>query len=963
MSEDTSIYKQNVFNSINNNSTKHVAQAYVSDEDEDTESYHLMGAPQEHKKEKQLLEASNMVVNESSPFKFNAADNNILNETSGVYVNYDISLSPDDSNDLPGDNEDSNSSYLINNREHTSENNVSYSSNRGGSQSVIYKNTSNGESKNDYNNPENSKNSLILTNSMIQTVTKSPKKNNVLDSLDMLKSHSIGGDQAQWRLYRDDQKKIPSKTSLEQKYEPKNENDFDSLGFQGLKLQNPIHENVKQVSSEIESSSGSEAGGSFHGNAPMKNINALNTKHPNHMVENNADSSIGPATEAAKVFDRIVFKNNLKINKPNAETSMELELEEKDDFLPPFGFEKKAYKNNNNYHNILITEKSGLSSATTAVASASSSNNHKQHLENLQHLENEKANCKHKKDLSTTTPEDIGMIYHESNAVWNWKGKSRAVQETNNFNEEADVIANVINDSKQIVANPIGNINNSNSLQNNSEDIMNTAQIMAKQSFVNSRFVSKQSYRDNSYKNNAAGEPVDDDSCVSDLSQPFKIKILEKDFNYGFEDNESCAEAGEEDLDDQDTVGSEHTTTQSSIVEGKKLNSDENEYHLDINSISKSSFDKLTLMLDASPFDLNLNNSFLHDVLENLAILEELNPFLLKLNLSVNDSIQFNTTNNSISKLFHLKELVMRSMHLKNLDFLIEGTHLHLEHLNLSDNDLITFQTPRNLSPLISLKTLNLARNKFTDHLRLDLSRFFPNLEVLNLNGNSELQSLEFIVPYNFNLKKLSLNGSQSLRSVMFFPASGNIKEELNVTIDELHITQCRVEVIKALGSSPVKLNIKSMKLSLSELKYEDSIDLSFPSIENLVVKNSPWDNTFFGKLNFNLETLQLTNISSDLNIFDIKVKNDLSNLTKITISDTNLSTPINPFYDFLLSNLQTRNLRELNIRENVSINSKLFKDGDTKTTKVFRIATSMKFQSLTQMDGFDLLRIWEDRR
>ena len=1010
---DTSIYKKNVFNANNKSNINQVASTYVSDEDDDTESYHYIGVQQSSSIENQKLGLNNILADRNPQFNLNGSNSDVSKFDSENYVNYDISLNPDDSNDLPGDNEDLNNSYLINEDEAEEEqievegngtSNVSYSTNRAGLQSVIYKNSSKEESSNNFTNPENSKNSLILTNSMIQTVSKSPNKGNHLNHLGMFSSYdnvyddgsnnhnnNISNEQAQWRLYRDGQRKLNSNQQHESDLESNHDNMFDSLGFQGVKLQNPIHENVKQVSSEIASSSGSEIGSS-NDNIPMKNINALNTKNSNHKsFQDYGNESIGPATEAARVFDKIVFKNNLGLNNNNndihnnkAETTMDLEMEEKDDSLPPFGFDKNArkiYKNNdiNNPH-VLITGKSGFSSATTAVASASSNNhNNKPTSINGNHIEESRSNIKHKSDLSTTTPEDIGMIYHESNAVWNWKGNLKSFPE-NHHNDNPVIISHVTNENKSITVNPIASINNSNSLQNNSEDVINTEQIMARQSFFGNRFVSKKIYNETEQKENIKSEKknntnnvdydetYDHDGAVSDLSQPFKIQGLQNDISFDYE-NEDQFDEKDEDSCEQESIDSAATKNERDLQNQQEVSMEPEEYHVDINSISKESFEKLSQMLDESPFDLNLASNSIRDVLENLAILEELNPFLLKLDLSINDNIQFNDTNNSISKLLHLKELIMKSMHLKDLNFLNEGTHLHLEHLNLTDNNLTNFEIPKSLSPLISLKTLNLSKNKFNEHLRLDLARIFPNLEFLNLNGNPDLKSLELIVPATFNLKKLSLNGAQSLQSIKFFAASGSSKnnnnngDNVNMDIDEFQISQSNLAVIHSLSCADVTLHIKCMKLSLIPIDVNPFLDLEFPEIDNLIVKNSFWDNFIFSKLKPSLQELTLSNILSDLNHFDSKLTNKLSQMKTLTVIDTNLSAPINPFYDFIYTNLGMIYLKELNIRDNRDIKINFFKENDFKKTKVFRIATSIKFENLTTMDGFDLLKIWEDKR
>ncbi|OBA25061.1 hypothetical protein HANVADRAFT_4134 [Hanseniaspora valbyensis NRRL Y-1626] len=503
---------------------------------------------------------------------------------------------------------------------------------------------------------------------------------------------------------------------------------------------------------------------------------------------------------------------------------------------------------------------------------------------------------------------------------------------------------------------------------------------MARQSFFGNRFVSKKIYNETEQKENINpeknnnnnnvdyDETYDHDGAVSDLSQPFKIQGLQNDISFDYE-NEDQFDEKDEDSFEQESINSAATMNERDLQDQQEISIEPEEYHVDINSISKESFEKLSQMLDESPFDLNLASNSIRDVLENLAILEELNPFLLKLDLSINDNIQFNDTNNSISKLLHLKELIMKSMHLKDLEFLNEGTHLHLEHLNLTDNNLTNFEIPKSLSPLISLKTLNLSKNKFNEHLRLDLARIFPNLEFLNLNGNPDLKSLELIVPATFNLKKLSLNGAQSLQSIKFFSASGNSKhynnndDSVNMVIDEFQISQSNLAVIHSLSCADVILHIKCMKLSLLPIDVNPFLDLEFPKIDNLIVKNSFWDNFIFSKLKPSLQELTLSNILSDLNNFDSKLTNKLSQMKTLTVIDTNISAPINPFYEFIYTNLGMINLTELNIRDNKNINANFFKENDPKKTKVFRIATSIKFENLPTMDGFDLLKIWEDKR
>ncbi|XBW37631.1 hypothetical protein QEN19_003213 [Hanseniaspora menglaensis] len=954
--QDNSLYRKNVFNGNSNNKT---TQAYISDEDEDTHSYQHIGDSLS-KDPKHLPESYSVdsFVRESSNFHQTPLKKNIKED-----FDYEISLNPDDSNNLPGEDEESNKSYGIKTEDRDGGIDFSHSSNKVGSQSVIYKISTNGNSEHERNNIEHSRNSMILTDSMIQTVAKSPKKsvysnNNNVGSFGFLGNNNeniiLNNDQAQWRLYKGGANNRHRTRVNERQFQVSNENDFDSADFQNLNLPNPIHEHVKQISSEADSSSGSDVD-SYNGKVPMKSMNAINNKFNND--DDKGNESVGPATEAANVFERLVNNNVLGKNTNNkVNTTQELEDEEKDDFLPPFGFDGKINKIDSYTpdQNNLVTGKSGLSNATTAVASADSNQNNKLNFDIQE---------KHKKDLSTTTPEDIGMIYHESNARWDWKGKQKNSQEVNSFNDSV-MIASMAKKTKPLIVNSITNINNSNSFQNNSADVMNTEHIMAKQSFVNSRLVSKTAYNQNQEASDITNKIYNtnyDDGGVSDLSQPFRIQGLKDDSDNSYHHNFNEDDYDQKSIYQQDIDISENS--EKINIGTESLDRNEDRYSVDINSISKSSFQMLSQMFDKSPFDLNLASSNMTDVLNNLSILNDLNPFLLKLDLSINDHIVFNQSNNSISRLFHLKELIMKSMHLKNLEFLTDGTHLHLEHLNLSDNDLIYFEEPNNLSPLISLKTLDLSRNKFNEHIRLDLSRLFPNLEYLNLNGNSDLQCLELIVPDDFNFKKISLNGTESLKQIKFFSATGAPKENVNIVIEEFQITKCNLNLLNSLATVNVGLIINNMKVSFSSVDTDALLNLSFPIIENLVVKNSIWNNKIMAKLNPNLKSLTLSNILSDINYFDLNDKNYLINLIKLTINHSNLSPPINPFCDFIKKNLGIINIKELNIMDNDAIRKKFFLGSEAKTTKVFRIAISMKFEHLLKMDGFDLLKLWEDKR
>lgn len=921
-------------------------------------------------------EDNNTTMDKDESEKINVLkiDNKSIKNADDIdFGNHSDDIDPNDSNNIPLDDSDVESSRIMmshNSQMNTA--NVSSMSNKHELKSVIY------HAKD--SNLESSKNPSTLSDSMVQTVNKSPKKggsninnNIVLSMLDIgavkLERKQSNKDIAQYQLY------MPKKsTDVENKMIQKqmlyknvatniNESSFDT----GMNLDNnsdqdvygdlsemkflePVHENVQQVVSDDSSNSSEPDTSSIDNKAPLKGMSAFGDKK-------NMDDSVisaGPIREANEVFDRIANKNNMSPNFGNdvnaeADISYEKELREKDDILGPFELNRmNNFGNRVQAQSVHITGKSGFSNATTAVDSA---NNNQANVFEEKIKQNKKvgSQVKHKKDLSTTTPEEIGMKYNEPQRVWDWKPTTKSTTENKTGGKifNSDDIRVAYNKStmykketKEFKNDTIQNIPNSTTsyLNNNSDDLMNTEYLASGNyaAFKNSRILHKPDAF------NYSLSQTDEDAYVSDITHPLNIQGLSAPINYTKEAN---------DIEDESEPSYENN---ESIIDDE---------HQDIPNISSKSFDKLTAMLDLNPFELNLSNTDMIDVLENLKIVQELNPYVLKLDLSINEGQCLKNEDSDISKLVHLKELLMCHMRLTDINFLANGTFFHLEHFNLSKNDLSSFSLPLNLHPMISLKSLNLSHNMLSGHLRLDLSRFFPSLEFLNLNGNGNLESIEFILPDEgvINMKKLSLIGLRSLKKMEFF--CKNTEKQIEFIIDEIDITKANVSLLKSLKeTNNLNVKIKHMKISFSTIDNENNFtSMKFPDIDSLFVKNSSWSTEIFGCLNETLTHLQITNVSFDMGSFENSpIQNNLVNLKSFTITDTNLKPPMNSFLQFIKKNLKTTNLKELNIKENFNIKEAYF--SEAKKTKRFRIGTGMIFPKLCKMDDFDLVEIWKDK-
>lgn len=886
-------------------------------------------------------------------------------------------VDPNDSNNLPVEDSDVESSRVImSHNSNMNTENLSSLSNKNELKSVIY------NGKESY--LENSKIPSSSSNSMVQTVAKSPKKeapgfimdDNGLPMLDLngvkLQKQVDNKDIAQFQMYMNrknfevekENKNIHNRMQYKTVHNDieTNESSFENNtniddnfatdGFDGMnrmKFLEPVHENVLQVNSDISSNSSSTQNNSIDSKMRLKGMSAFGHK------KNFDDSliSAGPVLEANEVFERITKADNFSPNfddneKEKADTTFDKERAEKDDVLGPFELDKinDFAKHKVQAQSVHITGKSGYSNATTAVDSAN--NNQGNVLDEKAKHASSNSNLKHKKDLSTTRPEDVGMEYNGPKGAWAWKETKKSLQEVKNgskiFGSDEMKVAyskgfSYNNDHNQIINETLQNIpNNTTSyLNNNSDDLLNTEKLVHGRygAFRNNRILTKTNNPHYSLSN------IDEDAYVSDITNPMKIEGLSEDKNY----NEA-----------QDF---EKESMHSRSEREDSLQSDQNSL-----DISPKSFDKLTAMMDASPFELNLSNTDMIDVLDNLQIVQDLNPYVLKLDLSINEGFHLNSENSDISKLVHLKELLMFHMHLNDINFLENGTFFHLEHLNLSHNELMKFALPMNLHPLISLKSLNLSHNELKGHLRLDLSRYLPSLEYLNLNGNPDLESIEFILPDEGALvmKKLSLIGLKSLKKMEFFCKT--TQEKTNFLIEEIDLTKARVSLLKSMkDANNVNVKIKHMKISFSAISLEESFNsLTFPSIETLFVKNSEWSTKIFGCLNSSLKHLQINNISFDMRSFENSlVGNNLTCLESITISDTNLEPPMNNFFQFIKKNLNAENLRELNIKENFHTNKAYF--SEPRKTKLFRIGAGMIFPKLIKMDDFDLIEIWKDRK
>ncbi|KAL6933047.1 uncharacterized protein HGUI_01158 [Hanseniaspora guilliermondii] len=913
-----------------------------------------------------------------SPDNEDSESMNVLIIDGKATQNNEYDVDPNDSNNLPAEDSDIESSKVImSHNSHMNTENISSLSNKNELKSVIY------NGKESY--LENSKNPSSSSNSMVQTVAKSPKKeglgfimnNNVLPMLDMngvkLQKQFDDKDIPQFQMYmnrknfeaekenkimhnRVQYKNVQNdvgthESSFENSTNMENNSAIDDFAeMNRMDFLEPVHENVLQVNSDISSDSFSTQHNSLDKKIRLKGMSAFGHKK-------NVDDSVisaGPVHEANEVFERIIKVDKLSPNYDNNELSkandtVDREIAEKDDVLGPFELNKinDFAKHRVQAQSVHITGKSGYSNATTAVDNANNNQSSVLDEKAKQHAKTN-SNFKHKKDLSTTTPEDIGMEYYEPNGAWGWKQTKKSLNEVKNGSrffgpDEMNVAYNkgfsYKQDHKQIINETLQNLpnNTTNYLNNNSDDLLNTEQLVNGQygAFKNSRILTKSNNPHYSLPN------VDEDAYVSDITNPMKIEGLSQGKNYNeaedFEDESMHSHSGGED----------------------NLNIDQNPL-----DISSKSFDKLTAMLDTNPFELNLSNTDMIDVLENLHIVQDLNPYVLKLDLSINEGIYLNSESSDISKLVHLKELLMYHMHLNNINFLENGTFFHLEHLNLSHNKLMNFTLPMNLHPLISLKSLNLSHNELKGHLRLDLSRYLPSLEYLNINGNPDLESIEFILPDEelLVMKKLSLIGLKSLKKMDFF--CKNTQDKINFVIDEIDITKAKVSLLKSMkDANNVNIRIKHMKISFSTISVDDNFNsVTFPNIETLFVKNSEWTTEIFGCLNNSLKHLQINNVSFDMGSFENSlVKNNLKNLESITISDTNLEPPMNNFFQFIKKNLNTENLREFNISENP--HTKIAYFSEARKTKLFRIGTGMIFPKLSKMDGFDLIEIWKDRK
>lgn len=911
---------------------------------------------------------------ESESMNVLVIDNKVTHKYEDSDINfYANDIDPNDSNNIPADDSDIESSrVMMSHNSQLNTENISSMSNKNELKSVIYNSRD--------SNLENSKNPSSLNDSMVQTVAKSPRKNgleylgnnNVLPMLDInavkLEKQIDDKDIPQFQMYMNrknfelekENKIIQSRmqyktatddlgmdeSSFENNMNPDNNSSVNGFSdMNKMDFLEPVHENVFQVVSDVSSNSSDPDASSIDNKARLKGMSAFGDKRS---VDDSVISA-GPVQEANKVFERIVNVDNMSPSFGNNEnsqpdTTFDREMEEKDDVLGPFELNKinDFGKNRVQAQSVHITGKSGYSNATTAVDSANNNQANifdEKNKQNLKHAHN----WKHKKDLSTTTPEDIGMEYYEPKGAWGWRRTTKNSNENKNGSKlfsSDDINVAYNKDTKQFVNDTLQNIpNNTTSyLNNNSDDLLNTENIVNGNyaAFRNSRILTKTNNLTHSLSN------VDEDAYVSDITHPLNIVGIPAANSYD-EETHNLEDESENSYDNNESSLSNHPQ--------------------DISKISSKSFDKLTSLLDVNPFELNLSNTDMIDVLENLKIVQDLNPYILKLDLSINEASYLQNVDSDISKLVHLKELLMYHMHLKDINFLKNGTFLHLEHLNLSHNDLETLILPQNLHPLISLKSLNLSHNMLKGHVRLDLSKFFPSLEYLNLNGNSDLESIEFIVPDEdvMIIKKLSLIGLKSLKKIEFF--CKNTKKKTDFVIDEIDITQANVSLLKSLNNtSTMNVKIKHMKISFSTINGENNFaSMTFPNIDTLFVKNSEWSTDIFGCLNQSLSRLQISNVLFDMGSFDnSSIRNNLSNLESITITETNLKPPMNNFLHFIKTNLNAENLKEFNIKENFNIEQAYF--SEPKKIKLFRIGTGMIFPRLCKMDQYDLIEIWKDR-
>ncbi len=130
---------------------------------------------------------------------------------------------------------------------------------------------------------------------------------------------------------------------------------------------------------------------------------------------------------------------------------------------------------------------------------------------------------------------------------------------------------------------------------------------------------------------------------------------------------------------------------------------------------------------------------------------------------------------------------------------------------------------------------------------------------------------------------------------------------------------------------------------------------MAFPNIDHFICENSEWSTDIFGCFESIFKSFTNINVLFDMGSFDnSSIRNNLSNLESITITETNLRNLQWTISTFIKTNLNAENLKEFNIKENFNIEQAYF--SEPKEIKLFRIGTGMIFPRLCKMDQYDLI-------
>jgi Leucine-rich repeat (LRR) protein len=246
----------------------------------------------------------------------------------------------------------------------------------------------------------------------------------------------------------------------------------------------------------------------------------------------------------------------------------------------------------------------------------------------------------------------------------------------------------------------------------------------------------------------------------------------------------------------------------------------------------------------------------------------------------------------------------------------------HLETLDISFNDIQYLDTNLTFEHLISLKTLNISKNKLK-LINSYLFGFLYHLNELNLASN-RLSFLNDSCFFNFvNLKSLKLNSNQ-LKSIDFLESNKNFLYNL----EELYLEHNKIVEIDFQSN----FNLTFLNLNSNPLEYIRAKELTF--LKSLKISNTQIKFLF---LNSPLKELDLSYMN--VSIFDLKHLHKLEwiNLahTKINCSLSLFLSNLTKFVDFsyndvdfevfnvLGSALETLKLRRTNLQDISQINLK----------------------------------------